>query len=65
MPEITAAHKSLEEFAMQILGMTTGVLTMFLIAIYEDDLINIFSSPGTNIGHHYSSNSITHHNHHH
>lgn len=65
MPEITAAHKSLEEFAMQILGMTTGVLTMLLIAIYEDDLINVFTMSGTKLGHHHSSNSITHHNHHH
>lgn len=65
MPEITAAHKSLQEFAMQILGMTTGVVTMLLIAIYEDDLINLFSISATNIGHHHSisSSSISHHNH--
>uniref|UniRef100_A0A1I8PDX3 Zinc transporter foi n=1 Tax=Stomoxys calcitrans TaxID=35570 RepID=A0A1I8PDX3_STOCA len=44
MPEISAAHKSLQQFALQILGMSSGVLLMLLIAIYEGDLMTIFSS---------------------
>ncbi|XP_065360064.1 zinc transporter foi [Calliphora vicina] len=44
MPEISAAHKSLQQFALQILGMASGVLLMLLIAIYEDDLRNVFST---------------------
>lgn len=44
MPEISAAHKSLQQFALQILGMGSGVLLMLLIAIYEEDLRNVFST---------------------
>uniref|UniRef100_A0A1I8N4E0 ZIP Zinc transporter n=1 Tax=Musca domestica TaxID=7370 RepID=A0A1I8N4E0_MUSDO len=44
MPEISAAHKSVQQFALQILGMSSGVLLMLLIAIYEGDLMNIFST---------------------
>uniref|UniRef100_A0A1B0BAA6 EF-hand domain-containing protein n=1 Tax=Glossina palpalis gambiensis TaxID=67801 RepID=A0A1B0BAA6_9MUSC len=46
MPEISAAHKSLEQFTLQILGMGSGVLLMLLIAIYEDDLMHVFSDSG-------------------
>ncbi|XP_075159412.1 solute carrier family 39 fear-of-intimacy [Haematobia irritans] len=44
MPEISAAHKSLQQFALQILGMSSGVLLMLLIAIFEGDLMTIFST---------------------
>ncbi|XP_061398914.1 zinc transporter foi [Musca vetustissima] len=44
MPEISAAHKSVQQFALQILGMSSGVLLMLLIAIYEGDLMNLFST---------------------
>lgn len=44
MPEISAAHKSVQQFALQILGMSSGVLLMLLIAIYEGDLMTIFST---------------------
>ncbi|KAM7355145.1 solute carrier family 39 fear-of-intimacy isoform 1-T4 [Cochliomyia hominivorax] len=44
MPEISAAHKSLSQFALQIMGMASGVLLMLLIAIYEEDLRNVFST---------------------
>ncbi|CAD7002726.1 unnamed protein product [Ceratitis capitata] len=44
MPELSSAHKTLEQFLLQILGMCTGVGIMLLIALYEGDLLSIFSS---------------------
>lgn len=47
MPELSAAHKSLQQFALQILGMSCGVLIMLLIAVFEGDLMKAFSSSPT------------------
>ncbi|XP_068142952.1 zinc transporter foi [Drosophila tropicalis] len=44
MPEISAAHKSLAQFLLQILGMLSGVGIMLLIAIYEGDLMTAFGT---------------------
>ncbi|XP_037956151.1 zinc transporter foi [Teleopsis dalmanni] len=49
MPELSAAHKSIEQFVLQILGMSSGVILMLFIAIYEDDLMNVFSATTTAI----------------
>lgn len=47
MPELSAAHKTLEQFALQIFGMSTGVLLMLLIAVNENRLMTLFSpNPG-------------------
>ena len=48
MPELTSSHKEescmLSECFLQFLGMFTGFGTMLLIAMYEHDLKQIFSS---------------------
>ncbi|XP_017495046.1 PREDICTED: zinc transporter foi-like, partial [Rhagoletis zephyria] len=44
MPELSSAHKTLEQFVLQILGICTGVFIMLLIALYEGDLMSLFSS---------------------
>lgn len=55
MPELSAAHKTLEQFALQIFGMTTGVLLMLLIAVNENRLMTLFSpNPGEIGGHSHS-----------
>lgn len=52
MPELSSAHKTLEQFILQILGMCTGVTIMLLIALYEGDLLSVFSStPSTSTTH--------------
>lgn len=48
MPELAAPQKEGEGFTLsqcvlQFLGLTTGFVTMFLIAIYEHDLQRIFT----------------------
>ncbi|XP_030385950.1 zinc transporter foi [Scaptodrosophila lebanonensis] len=52
MPEISAAHKSLAQFLLQILGMLSGVLIMLLIAIYEGDLMSAFGTSSAAGVHH-------------
>lgn len=44
MPEISAAHKSLAQFMLQIVGMLSGVVIMLLIALYEGQLMTVFGS---------------------
>ena len=49
MPELTSSHGKEESYMLsqcflQFLGMSTGILLMFLIAVYESDLENIFTS---------------------
>lgn len=44
MPEISAAHKSLAQFLLQILGMLSGVVIMLLIALYEGQLMTAFGT---------------------
>ncbi|EDV50666.1 zinc transporter foi [Drosophila erecta] len=44
MPEISASHKSVGQFLLQILGMLSGVGVMLLIALYESDLMNVFGT---------------------
>ncbi|KAH8301162.1 hypothetical protein KR018_004009 [Drosophila ironensis] len=44
MPEISASHKSLGQFLLQILGMLSGVGIMLLIALYEGDLMSVFGT---------------------
>ncbi|XP_028894977.1 zinc transporter foi [Zeugodacus cucurbitae] len=44
MPELSSAHKTVEQFLLQIFGMCTGVAIMLLIALYEGDLLSVFSS---------------------
>ncbi|XP_011201431.2 zinc transporter foi [Bactrocera dorsalis] len=51
MPELSSAHKTLEQFLLQILGMCTGVAIMLLIALYEGDLLSVFSSTTTTATH--------------
>nr|XP_014088806.1 zinc transporter foi [Bactrocera oleae]XP_036216516.1 zinc transporter foi [Bactrocera oleae] len=51
MPELSSAHKTLEQFLLQILGMCTGVAIMLLIALYEGDLLSVFSSASTTATH--------------
>ncbi|XP_055840634.1 zinc transporter foi [Episyrphus balteatus] len=52
MPELSAAHKTLEQFALQIFGMSTGVFLMLLIAVNENRLMTLFSpNPGEMSGH--------------
>ncbi|XP_017096085.2 zinc transporter foi [Drosophila bipectinata] len=46
MPEISASHKSLGQFLLQILGMLSGVGIMLLIALYEGDLMSVFGTSG-------------------
>ncbi|EDX09724.1 zinc transporter foi [Drosophila simulans] len=46
MPEISASHKSLGQFLLQILGMLSGVGIMLLIALYEGDLMSAFGTTG-------------------
>nr|ABC86269.1 RE41071p [Drosophila melanogaster] len=46
MPEISASHKSLGQFLLQILGMLSGVGIMLLIALYEGDLMSAFGTAG-------------------
>lgn len=58
MPELTSTHNekcALSQCLLQILGMSCGLGIMLLIALYEHDLKNMFSS----------SNSHDHHNHFH
>ncbi|EDV94286.1 GH22517, partial [Drosophila grimshawi] len=50
MPEISASHKSLWQFMLQILGLLSGVVIMLLIALYEGQLMNAF---GTSPTHHH------------
>ncbi|XP_064544456.1 zinc transporter foi [Drosophila montana] len=52
MPEISAAHKSLAQFMLQIVGMLSGVLIMLFIAIYEGQLMNAFGSAPASAVHH-------------
>ncbi|XP_017861661.1 PREDICTED: zinc transporter foi [Drosophila arizonae] len=52
MPEISAAHKSLAQFLLQILGMLSGVVIMLFIAIYEGQLMNAFGTTPTSSVHH-------------
>lgn len=52
MPEISAAHKSLTQFLLQILGMLSGVIIMLFIAIYEGQLMNAFGSAPASAVHH-------------
>lgn len=52
MPEISAAHKSLAQFMLQIVGMLSGVVIMLLIAIYEGQLMNAFGSKPPSAAHH-------------
>ncbi|KAH8240160.1 hypothetical protein KR032_011722 [Drosophila birchii] len=47
MPEISASHKSLGQFLLQILGMLSGVGIMLLIALYEGDLMSVFGTTGS------------------
>ncbi|KAH8364837.1 hypothetical protein KR084_012548 [Drosophila pseudotakahashii] len=47
MPEISASHKSLGQFLLQILGMLSGVGIMLVIALYEGDLMSAFGTAGT------------------
>ncbi|XP_017042574.1 zinc transporter foi [Drosophila ficusphila] len=47
MPEISASHKSLGQFLLQILGMLSGVGIMLVIALYEGDLMSVFGTSGT------------------
>lgn len=45
MPELTSAHNercALSQCVLQILGMCTGLGVMLLIALFEDDLKNMF-----------------------
>ncbi|XP_067646766.1 zinc transporter foi isoform X2 [Eurosta solidaginis] len=44
MPELSSAHKTVVQFVLQIFGMCTGIFIMLLIALYEGDLLGIFSS---------------------
>ncbi|XP_054734257.1 zinc transporter foi [Anastrepha obliqua] len=44
MPELSSAHKTPKQFVLQIFGMCTGVFIMLLIALYEEDLLSLFSS---------------------
>ncbi|KAH8379132.1 hypothetical protein KR009_003208 [Drosophila setifemur] len=46
MPEISASHKSLGQFLLQILGMLSGVGIMLLIALFEGDLMSVFGTTG-------------------
>ncbi|EDW93153.1 zinc transporter foi [Drosophila yakuba] len=46
MPEISASHKSVGQFLLQILGMLSGVGIMLLIALYEGDLMSAFGTRG-------------------
>jgi len=46
MPEISASHKSLGQFLLQILGMLSGVGIMLVIALYEGDLMSVFGTAG-------------------
>ncbi|XP_017844035.2 zinc transporter foi [Drosophila busckii] len=52
MPEISAAHKSLAQFLLQILGMLSGVIIMLFIAMYEGELLNAFGSSTPSSAHH-------------
>jgi len=52
MPEISAAHKSLTQFMLQIVGMFSGVIIMLLIALYEGQLMNAFGSKPPSGVHH-------------
>ncbi|XP_062136322.1 zinc transporter foi [Drosophila sulfurigaster albostrigata] len=52
MPEISAAHKSLTQFMLQILGMLSGVVIMLLIALYEGQLMNAFGTGPAGAAHH-------------
>jgi len=49
MPELTSSHGKEEscmvtQIVLQFLGMSTGFLTMLLIAVYEHDLQKMFDS---------------------
>lgn len=49
MPELTSSHGKeescmLSQCFLQFIGMSTGIFLMFLIALYEDDLENLFTS---------------------
>ncbi|KAL7733285.1 hypothetical protein ACLKA6_004785 [Drosophila palustris] len=52
MPEISAAHKSLAQFMLQIIGMFSGVIIMLFIALYEGQLMNAFGSKPPSAAHH-------------
>lgn len=49
MPELTSSHGKeencmLSQCFLQFMGMSTGILLMFLIAIYEKDLEEMFTN---------------------
>ncbi|KAL5292744.1 SLC39A6 family protein [Megaselia abdita] len=48
MPEMSSAHKNLQQCCLQILGMLSGLMIMLCIALYEHDLMTIFSPKITN-----------------
>ncbi|XP_022215508.2 zinc transporter foi [Drosophila obscura] len=52
MPEISASHKSLAQFLLQILGMLSGVGIMLIIALFEGDLMNVFGTAPPSAAHH-------------
>ncbi|EDW33416.1 GL15505 [Drosophila persimilis] len=52
MPEISASHKSLAQFLLQILGMLSGVGIMLIIALFEGDLMSVFGTAPPSAAHH-------------
>jgi solute carrier family 39 (zinc transporter), member 10 len=67
IPELTSSHGKEEkcvksQFFLQFLGMAAGFGTMLLIAIYEHNLKELFSSSNSG-GHHHHHHGSPHHVH--